>query len=130
MKYLLDTHILIWLAINPSQLSSKVLAVCEDASNELSVSIASFWELSIKMSLGKIDLADDALEQLQLWCNLNQVSILPIEVAHCERVKGLPLHHRDPFDRLLIAQALEQDLTLISADGCFPDYVDLKLLRA
>lgn len=130
MKYLLDTHVLIWLNTNPAQLSAKVRSICEETSNELYVSIASFWELSIKMSLGKIDLSDNALAQLQSWCYSNHVTILPIEVSHCERVKSLPFHHRDPFDRLFIAQALELELTLISADGLFSDYEDLKLLPA
>ncbi|MFY9261939.1 MAG: type II toxin-antitoxin system VapC family toxin [Gallionella sp.] len=103
MRALLDTHTLLWLAGNPSQLPPRVVALCEDENNALYVSIASFWELAIKMSLGKIELAEDALAQLETWCLANAISLLPVELSHCQQVQKLPFHHRDPFDRLLIA---------------------------
>ena len=122
LRVLLDTHVLLWLVDDTSKLSSRVTQLCEDENNALFVSVASFWELAIKMSLGKIALADHAIEQLKSWCLDNTISILPIDIDHCIRVQTLPFHHRDPFDRLLIAQALCEELTMISVDEHFPAY--------
>lgn len=122
MKALLDTHALLWLVDNPARLPATVVSLCEEESNALFVSIASYWELAIKMALGKISLADDGLAQLKNWCDENAVQLLNIDVRHCEQVKILPFHHRDPFDRLLIAQAMTEKLALISGDTHFPNY--------
>jgi PIN domain nuclease of toxin-antitoxin system len=122
MKALLDTHTLLWLVDDPEKLPARVITICEDGQNELFISIASFWELAIKMSLGKIELDDNALARLKTWCDENAVQLLPISVNHCQQVQTLPFHHRDPFDRLLIAQALREQLALLSADGHFADY--------
>lgn len=122
MRALLDTHTLLWLVDNPDKLPATVTAICEDENNALFISIASFWELAIKMSLGKIELDDNALAHLKTWCDDNTVQLLPISLSHCQQVQTLPFHHRDPFDRLLIAQALCDQLVLLSADGHFADY--------
>jgi len=122
MRALLDTHTLLWLVDSPDKLPTAVTAICEDENNALFISIASFWELSIKMSLGKIELEDNALARLQTWCDENTVQLLPMQVSHCQQVQTLPFHHRDPFDRLLIAQAMCEKLILLSADGHFTDY--------
>lgn len=122
MKALLDTHTLLWLADHPEKLPARVIDLCEDGSNELYISIASFWELAIKMSLGKIELEDNALERLKTWCDDNTIQLLNININHCQQVQTLPFHHRDPFDRLLIAQALCDGLVLLSADEHFADY--------
>jgi len=122
MRALLDTHTLLWLVDSPDKLPTVVTAICEDENNALFISVASFWELSIKMSLGKIELEDNALARLQTWCDENAVQLLPIQVSHCQQVQILPFHHRDPFDRLLIAQAMCEKLVLLSADGHFADY--------
>lgn len=122
MKALLDTHTLLWLVDNPEKLPAEVISICEDGSNDLYISIASFWELAIKISLGKIELDDKALERLKTWCDDNAVQLLPISIKHCQQIQLLPFHHRDPFDRLLIAQALSDQLVLLSADKHFTDY--------
>jgi PIN domain nuclease of toxin-antitoxin system len=122
LKALLDTHTLLWLVDNPEQLPAKVTDICEDGNNALYISIASFWELAIKMSLGKIELEANALARLKTWCDENAVQLLPISLSHCQQLQTLPFHHRDPFDRLLIAQALCEQFTLLSADGHFADY--------
>lgn len=122
MKALLDTHTLLWLVDAPEKLPACVTSICEDGQNALYISIASFWELAIKMSLGKIELDNNALERLKSWCDDNTVQLLPISLKHCQQVQTLPFHHRDPFDRLLIAQALCDQLVLLSADGYFADY--------
>lgn len=122
MRALLDTHALLWLADDPGRLPGRVVEICENDGNELFVSIATFWELAIKMSLGKIELTDDGLERLAAWCEDNSITMLPIALAHCTRVRALEFVHRDPFDRLLIAQALTEELALISVDGHFAAY--------
>lgn len=127
MKALLDTHTLLWLVDSPDKLPRKVTTLCENANNELFISIVSFWELSIKMSLGKIELEDNALVRLQNWCDQNAVTTLPISLSHCQRVQRLPFHHRDPFDRLIIAQGINDDLVVISIDTYFSEY-DVKII--
>jgi PIN domain nuclease of toxin-antitoxin system len=122
MRALLDTHTLLWLVDSPDKLPTEVTAICEDENNALYISVASSWELSIKMSLGKIELEDNALARLQAWCDDNTVQLLPIQVSHCQQVQTLPFHHRDPFDRLLIAQAMCEQLVLLSVDRHFADY--------
>jgi len=127
MNALLDTHALLWLADDPQRLPAPIVALCEDETNDLSVSIASFWELAIKMSLGKITLGEDALPRLSRWCHDNAISILPIELSHLNQLQLLPFHHRDPFDRLLIAQAQSENMRIISVDEHFHAY-DIKVL--
>lgn len=122
MKVLLDTHILLWLASEPHKLSEQAMMTCQSQENQLMVSIASFWELSIKMSLGKISLQDNALDTLKHWCQEMGIEILPITVDDCERVRLLPFHHRDPFDRIIIAQSQQNQAQIISADGFFSAY--------
>lgn len=122
MNALLDTHALIWLADDPQRLPASIVALCEDETNDLSVSIASFWELAIKMSLGKITLGADALPRLSRWCHDNAINILPIELGHLNQLQCLPFHHRDPFDRLLIAQAHSENMSIISVDEHFKAY--------
>lgn len=127
MSALLDTHALLWLADDPQRLPAPIVALCEDETNDLSVSIASFWELSIKMSLGKTTLGEDALSRLSRWCHDNAISILPIELSHLNQLQCLPFHHRDPFDRLLIAQAQSENMGIISVDEHFKAY-DIEVL--
>ena len=122
MRAILDTHTLLWLVDSPNKLPINIRSLCENEDNELYVSIASFWEISIKMSIGRIDLAEDALIRLKNWCNENAVVILPISLHHCCEVQVLPFHHRDPFDRLIISQAICDDLSVISIDEYFPKY--------
>lgn len=122
MRLLLDTHTLIWFITDDAKLSPTALQLIEDGNNTASVSIASLWEIAIKMRLGKL-LAGanfDSLFPSQLTSNA--IDLMPIELAHVARVATLSLHHRDPFDRLLIAQALHENLPIISADAAFDDY--------
>ena len=122
MKAILDTHTLLWLVDRPEKLPEKVSSFCENENNELYISIASFWELSIKISIGKIELDNNALIQLKKWCDKNAVTILPISILHCNQVQTLPFHHRDPFDRLIIAQAICDKLSILTIDEYFPKY--------
>ncbi len=122
MKLLLDTHTLLWFIAGSASLSAYTRSLIEDAANEKFVSIVSIWETAIKVSIGKMSLSApfDVLFPHQL--EVNGFELLPIKVEHTSVVTTLPFHHRDPFDRLLIAQAIEEKLTLLSVDNVFDDY--------
>ncbi|MDR2482908.1 MAG: type II toxin-antitoxin system VapC family toxin [Treponema sp.] len=119
--YLLDTHAAIWFFNGSSELSSAAGRIIRDLSNPVYLSIASVWELAIKISAGKLDFAGDeaAFKKARGFVRLaeaNQIAVLPIETAHLDALEGLPWIHRDPFDRLLIAAARAENMTLVSAD--------------
>jgi PIN domain nuclease of toxin-antitoxin system len=122
MKFLLDTHVLIWLLEGNKSLSSVAKSTIEDEQNSLYLSIASLWEITIKLSLGKLDLQISIEDMVESFLIPGGIEILPIEIGHLSILRDLPLHHRDPFDRLIIAQAKANELTLISTDGVFDRY--------
>ncbi len=122
MRLLLDTHIFIWLIDGNPKLSQTARQAIEDESNTLHLSIVSLWEITIKTSLGKLELAIP-LEQIFINFILpSGIEILPIHLPHLLILQTLPFHHRDPFDRLLISQAKSEILTLVSEDGMFEQY--------
>lgn len=122
MKLLLDTHTLLWMSLDDSQLSDQARDLIADLDNDLWLSPASYWEIAIKVSLGKYLIA----EPLDVFVNRevtnNDVSILQINPQHAQILTSLPFHHRDPFDRLLIAQAMVEQLAVISKDEKFDAY--------
>jgi PIN domain nuclease of toxin-antitoxin system len=122
MKLLLDTHTLLWFIAGSANLSANARNLIEDAANEKFVSIASIWETAIKISIGKMSLSApfDVLFPHQL--QINGFELLPVTVEHTSVITTLPFHHRDPFDRLLIAQAIEEKMTMVSVDAHFDDY--------
>ena len=124
MKLLLDTHTFLWLVDGNSNLSTTAQAALGDSANALFLSVASVWELSIKTSRTNPQLTlNDPLDQyIAKWTAAYQVQVLPIEVSHALHVAGLPKHHADPFDRMLIAQADVEAMTLVSADRKFAAY--------
>lgn len=127
MRILLDTHVLIWLVEGDKNLSTVARSTIEDEDNSLYLSIASLWEITIKLSLGKLDLQLSVDEMVESFLIPGGIEILQIETGHLSILRDLPLHHRDPFDRLIIAQAQAEKMTLISADGVFDLYgVDLQ----
>ena len=121
MKLLLDTHTFLWFIDDNPQLSQKGKALLE-ADNELLLSIASLWEIAIKLSLGKLTLEMPTEVLMIQQLTRNDIDVLPITVAHLVIVSTLPLHHRDPFDRLLIAQAIVEQIPIVSADPMFDAY--------
>jgi len=128
MKLLLDTHIFIWWADQPEKLSTAALSALEDEANELLLSVASVWELQIKIQLGKLKLSLPLKELIKSQQETNELTLLPVALTHVLALDALPLHHKDPFDRLLIAQSTEEDLTLVTADSQFSAY-PAKLLQ-
>jgi PIN domain nuclease of toxin-antitoxin system len=121
MRYLLDTHILLWALESPRKLSSTARKIVEDPASKLLLSIATPWELAIKTNSGKLD-AGKILEKFDLFITSGSYELLQASVAHVIRAGFLPPHHRDPFDRLLAAQALDLRVPLISRDSVFDLY--------
>jgi len=122
MKVLLDTHALLWLISDDERLSENAKLIFLNQGNRLFFSVASLWEICIKKSLEKIALRNDWLRTIQAEMEANTIQWLPIETAHCAEVAELPFHHRDPFDRMLVAQAIVEDMQLLSRDDRLSDY--------
>jgi PIN domain nuclease of toxin-antitoxin system len=122
MRLLLDTHAFLWFIMGSPNLSRAARAVIEDEANERFLSVASLWEMAIKLSLGKFTLSApfDLLIPQQL--GVNGVELLDIKVAHATVLSTLPFHHRDPFDRLLVAQAMVESMPIVSIDAAFDSY--------
>ena len=119
---LLDAHTMLWFFWDNPQLSTRAKALIEDANNRKLVSIATCWEIAIKVGLGKLDLGEPSRSFLPREIARNNFELLPISLAHATMVEGLVAHHRDPFDRLLVAQAMTEGLPLVSADAIFDQY--------
>ena len=122
MNLLLDTHAVLWFLTGSSSLSTRANQYIEDGSNAVWVSPASFWEIAIKISLGKYRLDEPLADFMNREMTQNAFSVLNITYEHADRVARLPFHHRDPFDRLMVAQALEENLCLVSADSALDAY--------
>jgi PIN domain nuclease of toxin-antitoxin system len=122
MRLLLDTHILIWWSSNSERLSENVHNLITDANNTIIFSIASVWEMQIKFQLGKLNLDSPLPELIETQKQTNGLQILPIELSHIYTLDGLPNHHRDPFDRILVAQAIFEKIPLLSIDAVFDAY--------
>lgn len=120
-QFLLDTHTLIWHLTDAPNLSNKVKEDIENIDNQIFVSIVSLWELAVKINIGKLNLNYSLKEIIQEVEQLG-IEILEIKPTHLFHLLNLPLHHRDPFDRLLIAQAQAENLILLSKDENFPLY--------
>ncbi len=119
MKILLDTHVLLWWLADDQQLGTQARDVIADPANDIVVSVVSLWEIVVKQRVGKLraDVTEisDAIAR-------DGFTLLPISLANLREVTGLPMHHRDPFDHLLIAQAISEQASLLSGDQNFPNY--------
>jgi PIN domain nuclease of toxin-antitoxin system len=122
MKFLLDTHTFIWYVTNNQKLSLTAQQLINDGNNEILLSIVSIWEIAIKHSIGKLsfELPFEIFISQQL--SVNNFDLLNIRVNHLNIVANLPLHHRDPFDRLIIAQALVEQIPVVGTDEVFDSY--------
>ena len=122
MRLLIDSHVIVWWVDRDNLLSSDAHAAVADPSNDLLISAATIWEISIKTSLGKLSLSlayrqwmDQAIQNLR-------AAILPVTVEYADVQAGLPQHHRDPFDRLIIAQSTVEQIPIVSSDPVLDDY--------
>lgn len=122
MKLLLDTHALIWSVDDPAKLSVAAAAAVNDPSNDRMMSAATIWELAIKAGMGKITLLPSYWPWMEKAIRVLGLGIIPVTVEYAERQVVLPTHHKDPFDRLMIAQALVDGIPIISNDVIFDAY--------
>ena len=122
MRLLLDTHALLWFALDDPQLSATARAAIADPTNAVLVSPASYWEIAIKVSLGKYSLSEPYEDFLRRAVEGNDMAILPIEPRHTAALISLTFHHKDPFDRMLLAQASVEGIPIVSVDSKFDPY--------
>lgn len=121
MRILIDTHILVWQAEGDEKLPLEWRQIISDPSNSISISVVSFWEIAIKISRGKLSISK-TIEEMIGAVELSNISVLPIRSSHTIQVSRLPFHHKDPFDRMIIAQSIVEDLPLMTLDGDLSPY--------
>lgn len=122
MSLLVDTHVLLWLITGDARLSQSARAGFLDPINELFLSAASYWEICIKVGIGKLTLMSDWPAVIDRELTVNGIEWLPITKEHCQTIVTLPFHHRDPFDRIIVAQAICEGLSLLSDDPVLRQY--------
>ena len=122
MKLLLDSHTLLWYVLSDARLSTTARSLVADPNNEILVSPASYWEIAIKISIKKITLQQPYEDFVDACVNKYGFVTLAIETRHTARLISLPFHHKDPFDRLLAAQALTEAIAVVSQDALFDAY--------
>ncbi|ETR69857.1 MAG: PilT protein-like protein, partial [Candidatus Magnetoglobus multicellularis str. Araruama] len=120
---LLDTNSFLWFISGNEKLSIKARNFIEDFENELVLSIASLWEIAIKVSIGKLQLLKHFDILIPEKIEENEIEILNLELKHFSTMMKLPFHHRDPFDRIIIAQSITENISVITSDGIFEDYL-------
>ncbi len=121
MDLLLDTHALIWFINGDSQLPGKAVNLIKDLNSKCFVSIASIWEIAIKISIGKLEL-NGGFDDISKLMKRYEIELLPLTFEHVQRLLKLDFHHRDPFDRVIISQGLVERFTIVTKDENFPKY--------
>lgn len=124
MKYLIDTHILIWLAVSPEEISKSVLGIIENPENEIYISTVSLWEIAIKQSIKKLDLKGLEIPDLVQICQEQNIKIVQLPVSAVTKYRNLPMkeNHKDPFDRALISLCISEDYVFLSHDTKLAQY--------
>lgn len=122
MKFLLDTHTFLWFCQDDPLLSASAKKLIEDPGNQKFFSIASCWEIAIKVGLGKLKLGESSVTYIPNALSRAGFDLLAISVAHATGVESLPAHHKDPFDRLLVSQALVEGMSIVSVDSQLDAY--------
>ncbi len=122
MKIILDTHTFLWFVAGSPKLSAHARELIEMPDNQRLFSVASAWEIAIKLSMGKLTLTGQFRDLIPQQLQINDIALLPITPGHLATVAGLPFHHRDPFDRLIIAQAATEKIPVITTDRAFASY--------
>lgn len=128
MRFLVDTHIFLFLIDADKNLNQSIIEIIASPENNISISIASLWEIVVKVNLGKLPITRNINELYEL-INQSNITVLSIQKQHLDSYLTLPLIHRDPFDRLIISQAIADDLTLITDDQYIKNYPNLKLYQ-
>lgn len=122
MRGLIDTSTFLWFISGNSRLSHTAKTFISEIENEIFLSVASLWEIAIKMSLGKLEVFMTYEHMLSKEIEDNEIELLPIEKRHLMELLGLPLYHRDPFDRMIISQGIAENLPILTCDRLFTDY--------
>ncbi|MEP6519131.1 type II toxin-antitoxin system VapC family toxin [Microcoleus vaginatus] len=122
MRLLLDTHAFIWYTTDSSRLTATGRSLIDNGENDILLSTASVWEMAIKHSIGRLTFSMPFMEFIKQQLAVNRIDILEITFDHIEVVASLPLHHRDPFDRLIIAQSVAEQIPILSVDAIFDAY--------
>lgn len=122
MRLLLDSHSFLWFAGNDSQLRAYVRTLIEDEANDVFLSVGSLWEIAVKVSIGKLTLSAPFGVLIQQYLIQNKITILNITVSHAAVLSNLPLYHREPFDRLFVAQSLVEQIPIVSIDAALDPY--------
>jgi PIN domain nuclease of toxin-antitoxin system len=122
VRILVDTHVFVWYIQNNERLPRSIVSLINDGRNDILFSVVSVWEMAIKQSTGKLNMGLPYASFIEEQMKLNQMELLAIKLAHTEIVTTLPFYHRDPFDRLLIAQAMAEDIVIVSNDSVFSLY--------
>mgnify|MGYP006272454023 CR=1 FL=1 len=122
MKLLLDTHAFLWFIGGSERLSSHARKLIADEDNDRYLSVASLWEMAIKVSIGKLDVPLPFTRLVRQHVTGNAIDVLHVEPEHLDEQRRMPFHHRDPFDRLIIAQAITEEMIVIGLDDAFEAY--------
>ncbi len=122
MNYILDTHVFLWYILSDNNLSQKHLEIIQNTQNTIYLSVASVWEVTVKQNIGKLELPEKAAFYLPQQRIKHKILSLPISEDTIKQLHTLPDFHKDPFDRMIICQALENDFTILSADGLIKKY--------
>lgn len=122
MRVLLDTNSFLWFISGSDRLSVDAKTFIADMQNQLVLSVASLWEIAIKVSLRKLDLLQPFGQLIPQQLEENYIAVLPLDIGHLNKVIDLPFHHRDPFDRLIIAQAIAEGIPVVTSDAVFSQY--------
>ena len=126
MRYLLDTNALIWTIFNPDRLSEQAREEIETCES-LCTSVVSLWEIGIKQAIGKLDI-DSTVGEIETSCNGLGIDVIPLTAEQIDAIKALPMRHKDPFDRIIIAQAITNGVSLISSDQHIREYTEVETL--
>jgi len=122
LRLLLDTHAFLWFVLGDSRLNEPARRRIESLENERLLSVASLWEIAIKVSLGRLEITSPLPDLVSRHVEGNAIQLLPLQVSHLDLVSRLPFVHKDPFDRLIAAQSLAEGIPLLSRDSVFDDY--------
>lgn len=122
MQYLLDTHALLWIVSDDARLSKKVKSIYLNPENEIFVSIASLWEITVKLSRNRLEIKTSLEDFVQNDVIGNDIAIMPIRLSHLYTLRDLPFYHSDPFDRLIISQSKEEKIPVLGIDKIFDKY--------